>query len=359
MGRIRRRRSALPRAAAPPALTGIVRAVLVLAAAAGLLALTLPVRAGGEAEPAPGAETQVLPAGVRARVRLLPVAVVRGEQITLGEIAAIEGDDEDLLDRLQGLVVGRSPLPGASRRLSAGEIAMRLRQARLPLGAIELQSGDGGVLVQAEAQLLPAQQIKDAIWAAYDAQLERPSEAKLHLEVEVDDALLPAGAVEIVPDLAAIGWGRRTVAVDLRVDGRPARRLQVRVTAALDQLVPVALRSIARGELIAADDVVDQWRRVGQPVPPVEAGAVRAARHIRAGEVVDAGAVQPLPIIAQGDLVQIEAATEAVYVTALGIAQEDGWLGDVIAVRNESSGALVRAAVVGPGRVRVGMPQEQ
>ena len=59
---------------------------------------------------------------------LRPEAEVRGPDIRLGEVAEIACVETELQRRLEGLVIGKAPLPGRSRNISADYVRLRLRQ---------------------------------------------------------------------------------------------------------------------------------------------------------------------------------------------------------------------------------------
>jgi hypothetical protein len=59
---------------------------------------------------------------------LRPEAEVRGPDIRLGEVAEIACAETELQRRLEGLVIGKAPLPGRSRNISADYVRLRLRQ---------------------------------------------------------------------------------------------------------------------------------------------------------------------------------------------------------------------------------------
>jgi flagella basal body P-ring formation protein FlgA len=58
-------------------------------------------------------------------------------------------------------------------------------------------------------------------------------------------------------------------------------------------------------------------------------------------------------VIRRGQQVSIRSATTGVQVRMGGRALEGGAIGDLVRVRNASSGRIVEGRVVGPGRVRV------
>ena len=75
-----------------------------------------------------------------AKVDVRPSSSVDRDMVMLGDIAAIDGGDPQLVARLKSVTVARSPLPGSSRNLSAGEVMVRLKQAGIDTARIHLNA---------------------------------------------------------------------------------------------------------------------------------------------------------------------------------------------------------------------------
>lgn len=69
-------------------------------------------------------------------VQLMETAWVNGTDVLLGEIASISGEEE-LVKKLSIVNTGRAPLAGTSRRLTIGQIEVRLRQAGIDVKQVE------------------------------------------------------------------------------------------------------------------------------------------------------------------------------------------------------------------------------
>ena len=72
------------------------------------------------------------------RVHILGNVQIDEETILLGHIAKIEGNDPQMTQKLSGIVVGRAPLPGHSRKLDGARIKTRLKQNRIDLTQLVL-----------------------------------------------------------------------------------------------------------------------------------------------------------------------------------------------------------------------------
>ena len=67
---------------------------------------------------------------------------VDGDEVALGQMAVITGADAALTRQLQGVIVGRTPLPGNSRTVSRDYIALRIRQSGVDPSAILMSVPD-------------------------------------------------------------------------------------------------------------------------------------------------------------------------------------------------------------------------
>jgi flagella basal body P-ring formation protein FlgA len=86
---------------------------------------------------------------------------------------------------------------------------------------------------------------------------------------------------------------------------------------------------------------------------PAQLAGMRALRLVPAGELICAGAVEPMPPVVRGEPVTVRFAGSAVSVTAQVIAQSDGVIGAPVLVRNLDGGPLYSATVVGKAQVSV------
>lgn len=79
----------------------------------------------------------------------------------------------------------------------------------------------------------------------------------------------------------------------------------------------------------------------------------RTRQIIQKGKVIFANMVELPPVVKRGDVVKIKIILKNVEVTALGQALEDGRLGQMIHVKNISSGKRLKAKVINEKTVKV------
>lgn len=80
---------------------------------------------------------------------------------------------------------------------------------------------------------------------------------------------------------------------------------------------------------------------------------LRTIRRLKVGDPVCEERVEPRPLVARGDEVTVRSVAGPVTITAKGIAQQDGTLGEVLRIRNPQNREMYLAAVAGDREVVV------
>lgn len=326
----------------------------------------------------------LLVATATAAAATAPLAVVRipahadvfGPDILLGDIAEIETDDADLARRLSELSLGRAAMPGQSRDLTMATVRVRMRQQSLPEKQIVIESEDAAVAVATKARTVSGEALVDVARAAV-MEHARPSGAGTE-PIWAYAELIPVcpdpgtvtvtdGVLELVVSrLIGTPPGPIVASVDVVVNGAVGRTVMVRCDVRVAADVPVTTASVQRHDALDEQNVTVERREFtslprGLLLPETflgddAGGGLRATRPLAAGTVLTDSMVEFIPVILRGAQIQIVAATPAIHVSAPGVALEDGRVGQLIRVENSTSGQVIRARVVAPGRVEAAVP---
>ncbi len=123
--------------------------------------------------------------------------------------------------------------------------------------------------------------------------------------------------------------------------------------------VPRAVRDLAKGQLLTPDLLAWSWedaavldRDIVQGRGGLDGVVVR--RPVAAGQPLRRGDIALAPLVRQGERVELILRRGAVAVTTSGVARQDGVRDQLIYVRNELDGRLIKGRVTGPGRVAWG-----
>lgn len=119
---------------------------------------------------------------------------------------------------------------------------------------------------------------------------------------------------------------------------------------------PVLARPVERGELLSADDFVDEERPAGLAtgaIAPARAAGLEAVRRLAPGAIVRSGDVMQPRLVRRGEQVTLTVRSGALTITAQGRALADGRRGDVVRVVATATNRTLEGAVDGPGKVRI------
>lgn len=293
-------------------------------------------------------------------VALHDEASVSKRVYVLADVATVRGDAEVVV-RLAGVELGRSPRPGYWANLTKHEIAARLEQALPGINKQVAWSGSETVRVSTVGVAQSATAIVEYARNALLQSLYRRFE---HVDIELvnepSDVILPAGQLQFaVSDLDNIAPTKRfAVWVDMSIDGEHFRSLPVwfRVTVLAD--VVTAGRDLERYEVLAQSDLgtssVDITTISGKPVlDPAELVGLRVLKPVAAGRVLVDGLAEPAPPIQEGQVIDVVASAGRIMLRSKAIALADGELDERIAVQSRSSGERYFATVVAPGHAQV------
>jgi flagella basal body P-ring formation protein FlgA len=278
--------------------------------------------------------------------------------VKLGDIATIEsaltGDDEAMVE-LRKIVIAQAPRAGDSITVQGVSVLERLR--------------DSGVQLQSLFYAFPREiKVTRAFREVNEDELQRAllsylTDNSKSLEVKhivTDKSVkIPADSFGVkVVDLRPVAPGHYDVSYSSIAGSEPVR-FQMRALGDEWRLMPVAAKSLRKGDTITAGDVRmnrvngtligrDNIEQLGDLVGRT------MTRDVGEGEMFNAMAVAIPPVVTSGSRVTIVYKRGRLEATAMGVAVESGISEQEVKVRNESSKKVITARVKSPGVVQVG-----
>jgi len=303
-----------------------------------------------------------LPLWAGAIVRLAPEVVVRTDEISLGDLASIEGD-EGLARRLRQVRLGPAPTPGMSQRIDASYLRLRLNEPGLEPHKVQVVAPDQVVITRAY-QVLPGPAVVEAAirWLQERLDVLAPDGGPYALVplTRLGDLRIPAGALELVAqvqgELSPQGMVGATVTV--AVDGRSYQTIPLSFRVGRYGSVAVAARALESKAVLGPGD----WQIERRPATEIPAGALpaipdgadlEAVRPIKAGEALTPTLVRQRILVRRGELVTLVLEGPGFRITTQGLAVTDARRGDSVRVLNPTSKRETLGKVEVPGIVRV------
>jgi flagella basal body P-ring formation protein FlgA len=292
-----------------------------------------------------------------AVVTLRAEAVVHGAEVSLGDVATIDGRDARRVRALERLEIGRLAAGRPQLRISRQDLQRRVsRHAPGDMQALVWQGADTAV-VRTTAVPLDQQAVIDQAAARLRAtQTADGRRVELRPLGAPAPSLVPAAGVSLLASMQPGPHLRRRmrVDVDITVDGR---RLQaVSVWFEVRTYAPgwVAGRGLPAGHIVQAGDVVQGEVEVAAMDATAAAQSpvgLRLRRAARPGQALDAPQLDAAPWVSRRQEVVLELRTASVLVESKGVALADGRKGEVIQARLRAE--IVRGRVVAPGRLSI------
>ena len=287
-------------------------------------------------------------------------SVVQGEQITIGDVAEVQGDDAGMVAEVRAIVIGQAPPAGEERFLYGGYLVTRLKQHGFDTEKWQLTVPEKLHVTRA-SQRLEARDLEVAIQRALQQQMPWEADKMSVREMRgVESVVLPPGKLQY--DVTFLGradfLGPTSFTILLRVNGNVEKRLYGTAYVEVLRDVVTVVRALAKDEVITEDDVRLTQVKLSQPLRQVVSRVAdvvgkQARRPLHPNAMLRTYEVEAQPVVRKGDIVLLVVESAQLKVTTLGEALEPGEEGATIRVRNTSSKREVHAIVVDSKTVRV------
>jgi len=263
---------------------------------------------------------------------------VSGERILAGDMARAVPAFAQIAP---GLVLGFAPVPGGRRTYDAPELARLARRYGL-----EVSPGVEACFVRPRITLT-----REAVFAALQSAMPATRIDVLdfsHQPIPPGELHFPVSGLVTEPlSRSPLLW-RGAV----RAPGQADFPVWARVRVQVSGKQVIAAQPLAPGRPIQADQLQEVPYQGPPGLPNLSQVVGRVPRRlIPAGSVVEAQWLEVPPDVARGERVRVEVLCGLAHLRFVAQAQASGWRGQVIAVRNPSSGRIFRAMVAGHGRV--------
>jgi flagellar basal body P-ring formation protein FlgA len=289
-----------------------------------------------------------------------PEAQVPGPQITLGDVAEIQGEPADTVARLRQVLLGQAPPAGVERLLSKSTLITQLKHQGLWTQEIQFQ-GALQIRVMRASQRLDPQHMEAVVRQALSRRLPQTTQPTSIRDIRgLSPVFVPLGPVqyEVTAPGRTMVRGSTSFTLTIQVAGKVEKQLHGTATIAVMQEVVSLVRPVAQGEIITPDAVSRTQVQVTQPLrqvatQPEDVIGKHARRSLAGNAPLSTQDVTTVPVVHRGDIVNIVLESPLIKVSAPGEALEAGKPGDTIRVKNTSSNREVRAQVIDKQTVRI------
>ncbi|MES2963562.1 MAG: flagellar basal body P-ring formation chaperone FlgA [Bdellovibrionota bacterium] len=303
---------------------------------------------------------------VAAKSSLVTVrAVVEIEEartdVTLGDLVTSHGMSRTARERLSAIRLADAPKPGESRTFTDTGLADVFKPS---LETIEKETGEkfelripSHVSVSKKRLRLDAAAIEDALKKGLKGLCAECEFQISNLNTPTIGSVLGADTEWQIRFGADVPRGSFSLPVEVTQASGAKRTYWISGSINVLRPVPVAARAISIGEKIQAEDIVIQKKDVtytnDTPISEAELGSSVAARQIAAGQIVWKASARRELAIKYGDTVKVTAGSEEWQIMIDGVAQNSGYVGDLIRVKIPRTQKTISGLLRSKGMVEV------
>jgi flagella basal body P-ring formation protein FlgA len=298
--------------------------------------------------------------GATVSLELHATALVRSKDVTLADVAVIEGADARQRQALAAVRVGAAPLAGYAEEFSRAAIEAALLARRVGVALALDWRGAKSVVVRRAAGLVASNDLLAVARKSLETRFARQyGEIELTPVGAVADVQVAEGRLELRPREASGPLRARTTAwVDVLVDGAVYRTVALPFQARAWSTVALAQRALPADAMVGADDFQPARQEVlalaGQPAAlpaPGEHWRLRAA--VAQGDVLLREHLLAAGTVRRGDRVRLQVNAGAIRIESAAVAQEDGVAGGLVRVLPAGGETAVKARVIGTNLVAI------
>jgi flagella basal body P-ring formation protein FlgA len=288
-------------------------------------------------------------------------AMIDDDQITLGAIAVVRGDDEEMAAKARDVTMGRAPWSQETLVVDRKTVLARLASAGIKGSDVKI-AGARETTVRREETLVAADTLIAQAEAFLKSDAGLDESVRWKLSARPKDLIVP-GSKSVTFKTAFTDEDREghlTVEVTAMADEQVLGKTTVvfRTVYAVRRLV--AAKAIGAGEAISPQNTrvekVDSDRpEEADWTPPY---GKLAARALPEGAMIDSKVVrdkQPPIVVERNQSVVLKLSNGWFTITAAGIALEEGRTGQIIKVRNADSKRVIVAQIMPDGTLQPNM----
>lgn len=292
------------------------------------------------------------------RVKILSECQVTGRKVYLSQVVSTQALPAALAEKLNGTLLTTAPVPGKNRVLAGSEIGDQLASLGVTPEKYHFQV-PAEVIIRRESQIWAPQELEARLTAEFLPTLNW-KEVRLE-KIDLSETLeLPVGKTVLHYDCSP-----RTdfahpfyLGISFQVDGEVVKRLFLRTTLSILEMVPVLNQSLKPQDDLSAASVRWEKRPLDSTLhAPVRSEDYLEGKRVRyslpAGTVLTEDLLVSSPLVRRGDMVTLVYQDEKIRITTQGRSLGAASRGEKIRVINADSKKELMAEVVDAKTVRV------
>ena len=286
-------------------------------------------------------------------------SIVNNNLILLKDIAKISGDDNNIVNNVEKICIGYSPLIGKIKVINPSELLIKLAQQGITSFNTDV-SLPQNIVVTRGSQLLKKEEIVEDFKLFFQNNLGRESIYQLKELKGAKDILLPEGKLDKQFELIKGLNSENTIPVFLTINVNDTKvaTLQLAADVSFLEEAIVATRSIGKDDIINGSDLYIEKREMKTHEKNIfrnimDVVGLKANCVISKGETIKSDMVRKVPLVKKGDRVLISASSSELKICTVGEILDQGNLGELVRVINVDTHKVIKGKVINNKSIQV------
>jgi len=287
---------------------------------------------------------------------------LEGNDILLGDIAEISGDNTPFISALERMYIGAIPETNSGKRnFTHAEIMLRMRELGLDADSVVFEGSDISI-VHPLLQIITGDQAVSAVEDFIRRHMPwEDNDVIITATRKPDDVNVVKGKVhyDVIPVSRKQYIDKVRYCVVINVDGKIQKNVDVSFEIIVFKKVIMAIRTIRRDEMLTPSNVRLVRREIKSNTldalsDPSRVIGMVASRNLQPQDIIKESYIKMPYLVRRREMVKVRLSSGALNIQTTGIAAENGCLGQYIKIKNPDSKKVFFGKVIGIREVGVG-----
>lgn len=298
----------------------------------------------------------------KIEVNIMNNVILEDKTITFRDISTVTGDDVKLVTRINDIEIGKTPWANSIRTINKDFMKMRLNASNVNVSDVNFTNANS-VTVSVESTKITGLEISQkAKEYLLDVLPVTDREATVELVRLPGDQWIPKRREKINLNISLVDTSKDRGKIELIVtassNGKRYFKIPVHFNVRVFEYVAVTKRKIARDQRLTKGNVF-MARRETTKIRGLafssrdDLAGMTAAVSILPYTILTEDMVEMPPTIKQGSVVKLFIKSSGFRIVTKGLAQQTGYTGEVIKVKNLDSKKILYGEIIDSNRVQI------
>jgi flagella basal body P-ring formation protein FlgA len=298
----------------------------------------------------------------KVEISLKDKVILEGDKIIIKDISTVTGDDADLVNKIKGIAIGNAPGANSERRISLSFIRMRLKSSNVDVSDVTFTDAESSLVSVESTQIKGLEIAQRAKEYLLDYLLMDEKETTVELGRVPSDQWVPKSRDKIDFYVTLIDTSKDRGKIELVVsassDSKRFFKVPVHFNVRVFEYVVIAKNKMGRKQQLTRENLFiarrDTTRIRGMTFSSIDdLRDMTTIASVQANTILTDNIVETPPTIKQGSLVKLIIKRSGFKIVTKGLAQQAGYKGEVIKVKNLNSKKMLYGSIINSDSVNV------